>query len=286
MMNKKKILVASLCCIWAFTSGVYSIVINRAIVSSDENPLYLDFWPTVAKAWQQLNIRPTLVLIANSPDVKIDRSCGDVIVFPALSDLNTGYQAQVIRLLVPALFPEDVCILSDIDMIPINKDYFITSLKDISEDNFVIFRDGTYGKDEPTQGYPLCYNAAKGHIFSEIFGVNTINDFSKIMREWSTLNIGWTTDEVILFRYVNNWAKTNPSRCSRLGRITIFRLNRTTFDETHNIWHYDQKMAENRVYIDCHAVRPYKKYASHIDKLCAQLGFFSNTPETKSVSAK
>ena len=57
---------------------LYSMKIDRVILSSDTNPYYLDFWPIVAKAWVKMGIKPTLALVGNEP-VEIDESLGDII---------------------------------------------------------------------------------------------------------------------------------------------------------------------------------------------------------------
>ena len=84
---------------------VEALIIDRAIVSSDSNPDYLDFWPIVAKAWNKLGIRPTLALIADK-SVQVDESLGDVIRFEPIKGVSNALYAQTIRLLLPILFED------------------------------------------------------------------------------------------------------------------------------------------------------------------------------------
>ena len=37
--------------------------IKYAVVSSNNDPTYLDFWPYVAKAWKRIGIEPVLLFI-------------------------------------------------------------------------------------------------------------------------------------------------------------------------------------------------------------------------------
>ena len=46
--------------------------IDKAIVASNYNPLYLNFWPIVRNAWLRLQITPILVLIGQRDQVTED----------------------------------------------------------------------------------------------------------------------------------------------------------------------------------------------------------------------
>jgi hypothetical protein len=64
-----------------FFNELCPLQLDRVILSTNENPNYIQFWPTAAKAWQEIvGVRPTLALIA-SEDVQVDRRYGDVIRF-------------------------------------------------------------------------------------------------------------------------------------------------------------------------------------------------------------
>jgi len=152
--------------------------IDRAIIASNANPTYLEFWPLVAQAWNTLtSIKPTLILIADE-NVTVDTEIGDVIRFDPIPGISTAMQSQVIRLLAPILFEDDVCLITDIDMFPTSEAQLVRPLKTICNDNFVIYRFNAYPDQERI---PMCYNAAKGSVFKDIFNINSIHDIpSKI----------------------------------------------------------------------------------------------------------
>ena len=155
------------------------MTIDRAILATNNNPDYIEFWPIVAKAWNKMGVRPTLALIGDE-NVKIDESLGDVIRFKPIPGIPTGYYAQVIRLLLPAYFEEEICITSDIDMLPLSKDFIIGSVVNISEDKFVLYNDKQY--EEILQIAPICYLAAKGKTFKEIFQINDIKEIPQLVK--------------------------------------------------------------------------------------------------------
>jgi hypothetical protein len=237
------------------TLQAHALVIDRAIVASDANHDYLDFWPIVAKAWARLGIKPTLALIANN-HVQVDESLGDVIRFDPIPGVSNALYAQTIRLLLPILFENEVCLISDIDMIPISQTYYQGSISTIANDKFVVYRDAT-----PTQ-YKMCYNVAKGSIFQEIFGIKEKDEIPFLIKQWAERKMGWATDELLLYEYLHNWKDFN-TRCVRLQHSESRRIDRAN-------WRYDASRLKAGYYIDCHSLRPYEKFKTEIDALVSE----------------
>lgn len=225
--------------------------LKRAIVSTDENRLYLEFWPSVAKAWSAMGIRPTLVLIAREECV--DTTIGDVIRFDPIEGISTAMQAQVYRLFLPALFPEEGCLISDMDMIPISKDYFVESAEPCPDDAFVVYRNGEFAGDQ----YPMCYVAAKGKIFSSIFRIASASDFADRLRECRAQFNCWETDQLILFKWANVW-QANGGNMVKLDHKVTHRLDRAHWQP---YWTPKQIASS----IDAHCPRPYSLYRESID---------------------
>lgn len=267
-----------------FIAPIDALKIDRVILATDSNPMYLEFWSLTAKVWRQVTgFRPTLVLVADS-SVTVDETLGDVIRFEPIPGIPTSLQAQVIRLLIPALFPDDGCILSDIDMIPLQKDYFINSVIAAPDDCFVVYRNLANGLAD--DHYPMCYNAAKGRVFAELFGItgvaqakinsssqdanieNTTNiiiaNIRAIITSWAQLGFGWRTDEIVLTKAIKNWSKYHTN-VIKLNHDTGPRIDRSN-------WEYDlMRLNSNAHYIDAHMLRPYTKYKKELDGLVAQL---------------
>ena len=238
------------------TFSCQAFIINRAIVASDSNSDYLDFWPIVAKAWTKLGIRPTLALIA-SRELLVDESLGDVIRFEPIGGISDGLYAQTIRLLLPILYENEVSLISDIDMIPISPTYFTKNVVSIPDNMFVVFRNLAYGAN--SKKYPMCYNAAKGSTFKEIFGINSINEIPSLIYSWAQQGMGWSTDELILYAQLQNW-KDFDARCVKLSHTVERRIDRAD-------WKFDSQLLNTDYYIDCHCLRPYKLYKKEIDNL-------------------
>ncbi len=226
--------------------------LDRVILSSNNDPNYLQFWPVVAPIWKLMGLQPTLALIANE-DCIVDTSIGDVIRFSPIEGVPESTQAQAIRLLLPILFPGEVCITSDIDMIPISRSYFHDGASICPEDTFLVYRDSVY-----PEHYPMCYVAGKGAVFGAVFSVYHYEDIEPAIKKWNALGHGWNTDERVLYQSVLDWKE-------RGGKMLILhsgahpRLDRGG-------WFEDLKEPLNG-YIDCHCPRPYEDHQKTIDQV-------------------
>jgi hypothetical protein len=97
--------------------------LKYAVVSSDSNPEYLDFWPYVAKAWKRIGIEPVLIYIdKEAPDDSVN-SHGRVIYLESIPEWCIAQQAQCIRFWAAKILDAPF-IISDMDMLPISEDYY------------------------------------------------------------------------------------------------------------------------------------------------------------------
>lgn len=240
--------------------------LTRVILSSNENPVYLEFWPLAAKGWKQLiGVQPTLVLITDDT-VMVDESLGDVIRFKPIEGLSTVFQAQIIRLLLPVLFPDEVCIVSDIDQVPCSRSYFCDSITRYTDDKFIVYRE-VHSRRVKNE-IPMCYVAAKGSVFSEIFGVKTMEDIRNKIAEWGATELpkyNWQTDQRVLYDYVTTW-QHYQSRVVRFGHDWI--MGRLHSYE----WPAGRQKLQNGGYIDISTPKPYHVNKAMIDEMLRTVG--------------
>lgn len=267
-LRASRLLSIGFCC-WLVTPlALTGFRLNRVILSTDNKPEYIQFWPIIARAWQELvGLRPTLVLVAND-QVQVDTTLGDVIRFTPVPGVPTGLQAQVLRLLLPALFPDDGCIISDIDMLPLQKNFFLQTVAPYSAQQLVIYRAQAY-PEYKYHRYPMCYVAAQGAVFGEIFGV-TPQNFSVVARKLMTLwyDRYWklyygSMDERLLYRYLKRWHR-------RSGGRVLLDVPGLRVDRRH--WTYDAGAVGQLQYVDAHLPRPYQAHRAEIDRLLSAVG--------------
>ena len=103
-------------------------------MSSDTQPLYLDFFPLVHRVWRELvGVRCVLALIAEEIPPKLEHLKDDIVLFPPIDGVHPGFHALCIRLLAPQLVEEkNAIIVSDIDMLPMDREYFRAPLRDVA----------------------------------------------------------------------------------------------------------------------------------------------------------
>ncbi len=246
------------------------LTLDRVILGVNDNPDYSQFWPIAAKAWQDIvGVRPTLAFIAPA-DVEIDESLGDVIRFEPIEGIPTSFYAQCVRLFLPCLFPNDGCIVADIDLLPLQRKFFTNKIGKVADNKLVIYKDRAYWWYKPR--IYMCYNAAKGSTFREIFGIKTKEDIPEAIKRWHQVGLGWSTDEHLLYQYVRSWQqeKNNKKRVKKFGydkdkKRRICRKDKLS---------YSKKKLQKQYYVEINCPKPYSAHKDQIDPIM-QLAFLA-----------
>lgn len=233
--------------------------IDYVIIGSDENPYYYDFWPIISKVWKKVfNVTPVLGLISNVDSEIEESEYGLVKKFKKVEGVDVGLQSQIVRLFLPK-FLNGNCLISDIDMIPLSKKYFTDNSSGLTDNNLIV-----YSSDNPEclsqKMYPMCYFAANSKVFKDIFDLDL--NWSQFSQFLKNRNETWYTDQKYLYEKVNFFCKKN--NCIFLNRgwngLANNRIDRIS-------WIYDDNKVKDGYYIDCHSLRPYKKFKKEIDDL-------------------
>jgi len=234
--------------------------IDRVILASNENKNYLDFWPIVSEAWKKLDVKPVLIYTGRD---KIDLP-GEVIHFH-IKDIDSVFVAQNIRILAPALFPNETSITADIDDLPLSKKYFVDNVAAVPENMFVVYRWGFITETM----IPICWTLAKGSTWGEIFNINSTDDIVNTIASWYPLNYqkghkNWYTDQLKLKKYVEKFSKKNPNRVVYFKDQTL-HFNRIDRDEVSSvIYNLEHDKVE---YTDYHMPIPFNQYKDIIEKI-------------------
>ena len=265
--------------------------IDKVIFAVDDNPLYQGFWEIQSKICKELfGITPVLFKITDNESDFYDDGNGLVknIDKESCPGIITSFLSQVIRMYGTKYFPDEVCITGDIDMIMINKNYFIDNVSNFSNDDLVLFDAGAYDpnreecNDESLfagERYPICYAAAKGSTFNKI--LDTDRPFPQYAHELGLLRLGWGTDEIYFGRQVNKFEHEinvhKIYRPRRNGWIVEDRIDRHNFpidftnekEKEYNkkYGNYREDLLMNGYYIDAHCPRPYDECKREIDEL-------------------
>lgn len=227
--------------------------IKYAIHGSNNNPLYLDFWPVVSRVWKEkFNIMPVLGLVGSEESDLYDDGNGLVVKVKINESQDSSLSSQIVRMYITK-YLDGVSIISDIDMIPLSKKYFIDQFDNFSDQDVLVL-SSHHPQTSKINQYPMCYVAGESKTLSNIFNSNVTWDefYSQVPKK------GWTSDQVYLYERISNYGKEKikfPYRSFVNDRID------------RSFWSYDLVKFINQEYIDCHSLRPYYQYKKQIDDL-------------------
>ena len=231
-------------------------MVKYIIISSDDSH-YIDYYQTVAKRWKILGYKTYFLHVTNEESV-VENEYGIYHKIKLLENIPSSLQAQIIRLYACNLF-EGIMITSDIDMLPIVKEYY-SSYDDLLNDNIIVFSGQPY-RELPY--YPMCYIMSETKYLSNVLGITGM-DF-KTYCDYVIKNHGetWNTDEKFLYE------KTLNTNIIIKHRTTTDRIDRSN-------WNYDSGRLINNEYIDSHLLKPYKEHENEIQKLIYTLKQIEN----------
>lgn len=234
--------------------------LDYVLVGSDMNPYYLDFWPTISKVWSQVfKVKPVLGLICDEESDLYEDEFGLIKKFKKVEGVNVGLQSQIVRFYL-ANFLSGNCLISDIDMLPLSKEYFESTCSMVDSENIII-----HSSDNPEclekNMYPMCYVAATSQVFKKVFDLNlTWEEFCKLLHDREEI---WFTDQKYLFEKINKY--------NELYKNVIFLKRGWNGPADRRIdrvnWIYNPKAVTSGAYIDSHLLRPYSRFKNEINHL-------------------
>jgi hypothetical protein len=222
--------------------------LEYAIVSSDRNPEYLDYWPYVAKMWQRIGIKPVLFYIDREPPADNAEECGIVHHVQPI-DWEISQQAQCIRFWAAKVLDKPF-IISDIDMLPISKEYYENGASQIGDKGIVSYSSDIikYRWYRTNPQYPMCYLAGDPETFINVLDMKEETP-DQFLTRMKNLRIRFGTDQ----KFFYNQARRSPDSIKHLERGWIDEKYATgRLDKA--IWPKNDYNPEE--YIDCHLPRP------------------------------
>ena len=241
------------------------MILDCVITAVNENELYTQFIPIFIKTWNKLypKIDVKIILIAKKIPIEYSDYMNNIILFEPIGNILTSFISQYIRLLYPCILNyKNGVLITDMDMLPMNKTYYIDNIESYDNNKFIYYRgNALFNKKQ----IAMCYNVATPSVWKEIFKINTINDIKErltyIFKKNRILeghgNIGWSIDQVHLYKYVMFWnKKTNNLICLDENKTKFKRLDRNNF-----ILDNVKQNIKDGVYCDYHCYRPMSKYS-------------------------
>lgn len=248
---------------------------DRIIVSSDDSPNFLNFWPCVSKAWQKFfDIQPTLALVTkrNENDVLLTKlkKHGEVHIVPQIDNIPIPNQAKLARFMIASKFSNEVCMIEDIDTVPLQTK-FVQNLLNMREDGkilavghevYELMYNGSHaGK------FPISNITSEGCNFLKLFNPNNL-EYLDLMKSYVGMRIVDDKENIA----------NDPSHFSDESMIRgliykhnlhhmIQKVNRDVNIHQDWIdrswWEYDANKLKAGGYVLCNFLRPCRENAQH-----------------------
>tara|TARA_B110000259_G_scaffold169646_2_gene199713 strand:+ start:5545 stop:6312 length:768 start_codon:yes stop_codon:yes gene_type:complete len=249
--------------------------LTNVLTATDTNPLYYKFVPIFVKTWKKLfpDINIHIILISDTMIPELEPYSKYIKLFPPIPNVKSSFIAQNIRLLYPCLIKSEGGILiTDMDIIPMNRDYYTEPIKNISDDKFVCYRQlECVGKNEMV----ICYNIAHRNVWRSVFSIKTEADIVYMIQTVLYNNMEfvghkempfWITDQLYLFNSTQNWNKN-----VNVNKLVILNDNFCKFKRLDRGNFPNSTVLSNSIqtgqYSDYHMCRPYDKYKQINDNI-------------------
>lgn len=225
--------------------------LTTVISSVNNNEKYYMFIPEQILFWNKFNINFIAIFVADKiPDELLGYS-KNIILWNKNLDLNTSYVGQNLRMYYTSLIklPDDeIVMITDMDMLPMNAKYYITGLESFSKNDFIYYRN-----IDGNQIY-MCYNAAHPSIWSKIFNIYNEYDIEKeIYKNYNNTydgipgQNGWFIDQEIMYKKLIKYENLKIlNRPLKRLEVDMF-YNHLNKNDKNFIFDYD----------DCHFHRDY-----------------------------
>lgn len=242
--------------------------LDHCLLACNENTAYLYYWHYVKRAWNNvIGIPVTMVYIGDTlPTYLVGDS--DVKLFKPVKNMNTVTQAQMIRLLYPAIMDcSGAVVISDMDCMPLNKDFFHKSFSYADDNQFVSC------KAPLDKEIVMAYVGGTPETWGDLMGVKTMDDIRKRMEEWGEEypsngkhgGLGWTSDQLELYKRVKEWEVSHPTRLNISKWAWDFpRLDRGMPHEWIEMNPFLQSRIAHKHYVDFH-MPPILDYVKEIE---------------------
>jgi hypothetical protein len=231
--------------------------IDYAIMASDDNPLYLDFWEPVSKLWKlKFNIEPVLLYFGEG---KPCTTYGSVIQMLPVAGVPIATQCQWARYWYATTIGNNIGIITDIDMFPLSPFYFIDQLDEINENLYIHLNPcfNTY------PNIAACYHVAKGKTFQKVLQLpkTFTASIKELVRMTHQERDKWYSDEIFSTWKIRGFP----------DKKIFYYIQRDGGQNGHRIdrprWNYNIQKVDQNWYYDAHCPRPYKDHKEDLDNL-------------------
>lgn len=183
--------------------------LTTVIGSTNLNAQYYMFVPKQILFWKHFGIKFIAAVVGKSIPDELKEYYDNIILWNRNLNINTAFVGQNLRIYITALInlPDDEMIMiTDMDMLPMNDKYYKDGLENFKKDDFIYYRNV-----DRDQIY-MCYNAAHPQTWGKIFSIQNENDIEKRINDTYNSQYsgipghdGWFIDQQIMYQKLINY---------------------------------------------------------------------------------
>lgn len=228
--------------------------LTTVLGASNLNPEYYKFIPKQILFWSKFNIRFVAVLIADKIPDELNNYSENIILWERNQRCKSAFVAQNIRIYYPALLdlPDDeMVMITDMDMLPLNGNYYTSGLENFEKDDFIYYRH-----IDNNEVY-MCYNAAHPDTWKKAFQITSVEDIERRIEETYNQNYsgepgesGWFIDQLTMYKYLTQYPRFHVlnrqiKRLETFKFIVLLMRKKTNFISEYDDCHFHRSYSEN-----------------------------------------
>lgn len=242
--------------------------IDKIILSCNEDPTYLHFWPHVAWAYKKIfpDVEIMLAFLTdrkeNDPLVIEYKKYGTVKLFHIHPVIPQFAQAKMIRFILASQQDESVCYVDDVDLFPLSKT-FITDKTDKRPNHSLLCVGGEVYHNNGC--YPVSQMTAEGKIWKKFINPDNL-EWPELMESYiKPVKYDRREDPMIKLDFANDNYFSDERLIRRLREenpVPVFEQKRgyenyleATIDRA--TWQINEEKLFNHGYVNAHCGRPY-----------------------------
>ena len=262
--------------------------IDKVLFVSNDNQNYISFWPSISKHFKKyLGLETKLFFLGNYTKENskyLIEDYGEIEFFKPLKQYPLIIQCLWGKFWFTQTEINTNWLIGDIDLYPLNKNYYFNALNQISDDSYGHLNANGYKAgnwyDVPKLGLPGYYHCAKGSKFKEFLNLSSsfeedIKYIFESKKYGAALNGLYKDKESIPDRVKKAIPEHYEYICCEEHLSTERLINRKddiqSFTYPKNLIRLESPVFYNEAYhdsyIDIHCPRPYTKYGDYLERV-------------------
>jgi len=263
---------------------------HKIIVSTNDDPEFFNLWEICYKSWKAFFPEVDVILnfvTSRTEDNEIVqhlKQWGTVNLYPEIDGIPTPNLAKVSRMIESSKHGNNICMVNDIDIIPLQREYVENRMLYFKPDQ--ILGIGKFSESFMQFKFPMSYTTATGDVWKLVVNPHDLR-YEDLVKSWIGLskfdnqesitnrpstefNLGGFSDESLL--------RNLHSQVSGILNQIERGYDRYTEGVDRGAWHVlNREKLFNGEYIDSHLIRPLSKNIDKIQPLIDYIVYVANT---------